>query len=466
MKRAPRFPLVLLSLLLTAPVLAAGGVDQGLVPVRFEVQQATRWGESVYLAGDLPALGGGELTRAPRMLYGQGGTWSLTVALPPGASYRYRYVVRDNDPQAMADPGNGRDVSAVQSGQVPGVGGRQVTVRYRSGWSQPVLHYLRADGDVGQATLQQVGPGRGPGESTWEATVTTLRATLTFVVADGNGAVDRPPSGGAYDTGLAAFTLSDGQVEAAGVSPGAGRVLVVDGWYSHHTQNARPIHVYLPPGYDQHPGHRYPVLYMHDGQNLFGPDALFGGWRVERALDRLIAAGQVEPLIVIGVGNTGARMREYIPEADGGEASRYARFLIDELKPWVDASWRTLPGREHTGTCGSSLGGLVSTYLAWEHPDVFARAGSLSGSFWLRGWVGELERSNDRPDLRLWLDSGNEGPSADSLENTLHVRDILLRKGLVLGRDVNHLVDHGQRHNEAAWRGRVDRVLAWLFPPR
>ena len=108
--------------------------------------------------------------------------------------------------------------------------------------------------------------------------------------------------------------------------------------------------------------------------------------------------------------------------------------LTDELKPWVDRSWRTLSEAKQTGVCGSSLGGLVSLYAGLERPDVFGRVASLSGSFWLRGYVDRIEaRTIQRWPDRIWLDSGNQGNSADSLENTLHVRDVLLKKEL----DVN-----------------------------
>jgi predicted alpha/beta superfamily hydrolase len=157
-------------------------------------------------------------------------------------------------------------------------------------------------------------------------------------------------------------------------------------------------------------------------------------------------------------------MREYMPEEDEqGQAGAYGRFLVEKVKPWVDARWRTRPEREHTGLLGSSLGGLVSLYLGWERPDVFSRVGCLSGSFWLQGWVRTLE--DERRPLRIWLDSGNRGPSADSAEHTILVRDMLLRRGWVLGRDLEHFVDLGASHNERFWRGRVHRALRFLFPP-
>ncbi|RMG07624.1 MAG: hypothetical protein D6731_23410 [Planctomycetota bacterium] len=436
------------------------------VPVRFEHVQRTRWGESVYLLGDAPQLGGGDLARARRMVPGANGRWELTVSLPAGLRYRHSFWVRSNDPDRLADPSNGVLAGAERSDVVPGAAvPRSHRLRYTSGWAAPRLRYLFAPGEARDVFFRRIGPGRAPGEWRWEAEASTLLGELAFLPHDGTGSVDRPPDGGFYRTRAVSSELEDGRLRAASTAPGRGRVVRVDGWWSRHTGNARSIFIYLPPGYDRD-GRRYPVLYMHDGQNLFGPDALFGGWRVGETCDRLIAEGAIEPFIVVGVANTPSRMQEYVPEADGGEASHYARFLREELKPWIDRSLRTRPGARDTGVCGSSLGGLVSLYLAWEHPDTFGRVASLSGSFWLRGWVQALERSPARPRLRIWLDSGSAGASHDSLEDTFYVRDLLLRKGYVLAGSLEHEVDHGAGHSEPYWRARLGRVFRFLFPPR
>jgi predicted alpha/beta superfamily hydrolase len=457
-----RLPVGVLFALLASPVAAES--------VTFERTHNTAWGESVYLLGDLEVLGGDHITRARRMVPGSNGRWSLTVELPAGAAYEYAFWVRSNDANAIGDSNNGRRVSKRRSATAPGaLRSRSVRVSYLSGWPRAFLRYQAGASQVSDVELVRSGPGRGPGEWTYEATVSTDRSALLFVPHDGNGDVDQAPSGSAYQTGFSSFTLASGRIHEGQPAPSAldaerGRVVRVERWYSNTLGNARPIQIYLPPGYDRS-GLRYPVLYMHDGQNLFGADAMFGGWRVAETCDRLIAEGRLRPVIVVGVGNTAARMSEYIPEADGGEASRYGAFLTDELKPWVDQTLRTRPEREHTGVCGSSLGGLVSLFLGWSRPDVFSRIGSLSGSYWLRAWVDDLERSTARPSLRVWLDSGNQGSSADSLENTLRVRDVLLRKSWALGGDLEHFVDYGASHNERYWRGRLSRVLRFLFPP-
>lgn len=452
-----------LLLLLAGPVCAAD------VVVRFEATQPTVWGESAYVLGDLPALGGGDRARALRMRPSAAGShrWELDVSLPAGTTYRWVVLVRDNTPRAQGDASNGRVVSAVRQDTAPGkVEDRRVRVRYLSGFAAPRVMYERAANRWEDAGLRRVGAGRGAGESLWEVELRTELAALAFYFHDGAGRKDLAPDGGPYRTPRADLVVASGEV-LADVPPArraASRVVVVRDWYSNTLGNARDLFIYLPRDYDAST-RRYPVVYAHDGQNLFDPRAIGGGWRAGETLDREIAAGRVEDLILVGVANTSARMDEYMPPEEGGTADRYGRFLIDELKPWVDSRFRTRAGRDDTGVLGSSLGGLVSFYLGWERSDVFGRVGSLSGSFWLRGHLDAIALDAPR-DLRVWLDSGTAGSSGDSYEDTVAARDLLLAKGAALGGRVAHEVDAGAGHNEAAWRGRFGRALGFLFPAR
>ena len=143
-------------------------------------------------------------------------------------------------------------------------------------------------------------------------------------------------------------------------------------FHSRFLAHDRDVIVYLPPGYRKTKMKRYPVLYLQDGQNLFdGATSFIPGrdWGVDETAERLIKAGEIEPLIIVGIYNTGMdRLDEYTPTADdrlkkGGSADLYGRMLVDELKPFIDSSYRTNSGHEHTGLGGSSLGGLVSLYL-------------------------------------------------------------------------------------------------------
>ena len=169
-----------------------------------------------------------------------------------------------------------------------------------------------------------------------------------------------------------------------------GNVSAPQKFHSKILGNDRDVLVYLPPGYDVSKSKRYSVFYLHDGQNLFdGATSFIPGqeWRVDEAAQRLIADGKIEPLIIVGVYNTKGRINEYTPAADakyklGGNAGLYGRMLVEELKPFIDAHYRTKKDAKHTGLGGSSLGGLASIYLALKYPNVFARAAVVSPSVW------------------------------------------------------------------------------------
>jgi predicted alpha/beta superfamily hydrolase len=236
----------------------------------------------------------------------------------------------------------------------------------------------------------------------------------------------------------------------------------------------RDVIIALPPDYFQ-AKRRYPVLYLQDGQNLFDPATSFmkgSFWDVQTTTDRLIGEGLIEPLIVVGVYNAGiARMEEYTPMRDrnlgGGKASLYGRLLVEELKPWVNHSYRTLDGPAHTGVGGSSLGGLVSLYLGLTWPQVFGRLAVLSPSvWWARGEMLQyVRRTRPDPRPRIWLDMGlAEGPTMIKKCDALH--RLLERRGWRDGIEMRYLRVPGARHNEDAWARRVDPLLRFLFPAK
>jgi len=147
---------------------------------------------------------------------------------------------------------------------------------------------------------------------------------------------------------------------------------------SRFLRNQRDLIVYTPPGYASQSSRHFPVLYLHDGQNLFdGATSFIPGqdWHVGQTADDAIRSGTVAPLIIVGMYNTKARIREYtpthVPKLGGGRADRYAKFLIEEVKPFIDRQYRTLSGSQHTGIGGSSLGGLVSLYVGLKHSHTF-----------------------------------------------------------------------------------------------
>lgn len=241
---------------------------------------------------------------------------------------------------------------------------------------------------------------------------------------------------------------------------------------SRFLRNQRDLMVYTPPGYADQRARRFPVLYLHDGQNLFdGATSFIPGqdWHVGQTADECIKAGTVEPLIIVGMYNTKARVLEYtpthVPNLGGGRADRYAKFLIEEVKPFVEKEYRTLSGSQHTGIGGSSLGGLVSLYLGLRHRTIFGKIAALSPSVWWNQLVIHRFVRSMQVDLRprIWLDIGTrEGPRI--IQDVERFRDVLLEKGWRLGHDLHYERVEGGEHNEAAWAQRVGPFLEFLYP--
>jgi predicted alpha/beta superfamily hydrolase len=244
---------------------------------------------------------------------------------------------------------------------------------------------------------------------------------------------------------------------------------------SRFLRNQRDLIVYLPPGYDDLPQRHFPVLYLHDGQNLFdGSTSFIPGmdWHVGHTADHFIGEGHVEPLIIVGIYNTGKqRLGEYTPtrapRLGGGRANRYARFLLQEVQPMVKGNYRVLGGAENTGIGGSSLGGLLSLYLGLRQPQIFGKIAALSPSVWWnrRVILRFAEAASVRPLPRIWLDIGTR-EDARIVDDVERLRDILQRKGWQLGRDLDYQRVEGAEHNEAAWAARVGPFLEFLFPAR
>ena len=269
-------------------------------------------------------------------------------------------------------------------------------------------------------------------------------------------------------------------VTASGQQPHTrtGDIRVHKSFHSTILNNDRDVLVYVPPGYDASPKKRYPVLYLNDGQNLFdGATSFILGqeWQVDETAQALIVAGKIEPLIIIGIYNTGKdRLSEYTPAADakfkGGQADLYGRLLVEELKPFIDRTYRTLHGPRHTGLGGSSLGGLVSLYLGLRYPNVFGRLAVVSPSVWFADHhiVHYVEAAQKLP-LRIWLDIGTkEGRGAPEAQTSVadarQLRDALIEKNWRLGKDLRYFEAEGAEHNERAWAARVEEILRFLFP--
>jgi predicted alpha/beta superfamily hydrolase len=209
------------------------------------------------------------------------------------------------------------------------------------------------------------------------------------------------------------------------------------------------LRVYLPPGYRENPLRLYPVLYMQDGKNLFFPEEAFGGreWQVDETLHLLDGMNAVDRVIVVGI-YSGDRMGEYTKP--GYEA--YARSVVEELKPEVEGRFRVFGSPRETGVIGSSLGGVVSFYMAWEHPQAFGLAACMSSPFSHRDDLIDRVLSEPKHTSKFYLDSGWPG---DNYEVTLAMAMALSQSGYRLPEDFLHLVFPLEEHDERAWGRRL-----------
>jgi enterochelin esterase-like enzyme len=255
------------------------------------------------------------------------------------------------------------------------------------------------------------------------------------------------------------------------------RLKVHRGFRSRILPDRRDLIVYLPPGYEEQAERTYPVLYLNDGQNLFDPATSYikgRTWMVREHADAAIEAGEVEPLVIVGIYNTGdRRLAEYTHERDwqmgGGEADSYGQLLTLELMPWIAEHYRVRSEREHTGLGGSSLGGLVSLYLGLRFGEAFGQLAVLSPSVWwnhksILGILSETAPLLDhRP--RIWLDVGDhEGRM--TLKDAEMLAKRLRANGWVDEESLHFEKVRGGTHDEASWSTRVREMLRFLFPAK
>ena len=232
---------------------------------------------------------------------------------------------------------------------------------------------------------------------------------------------------------------------------------------SRFLDNARDVWVYLPPTYPDSED-RYPVLYLQDGHAVFDSRETGFEWGADETAEALIAAGAIEPIIIVGISASPARMSEYTPtvgreSASGGKGPEYIRFLVEELKPFIDGEYRTVPGRAAVG--GSSLGGLISIYAGLVQPEVFEGVLAASPSVW---WDGEsilaLARESEAASPRIWVEVGDE-EGARMVSGAVALAKVLESRPDSI--EVHLQIAMGAGHHELAWAARFPDMLRFLY---
>ena len=278
----------------------------------------------------------------------------------------------------------------------------------------------------------------------------SLPFLLAALLSASAGAADKPADSLKPSTALPGVSLLGAPLEMPGL------------------ERKRQLRLYLPPGYATS-GKRYPVLYMHDGQNLFDNATAYAGeWKVDETLDALAKDGKLE-LIVVGIDNgQEKRMTELnawdFKEAGKGEGREYTDFIVKTVKPLIDRQYRTLPGREHTAIMGSSMGGLASHYALVQYPQVFSKAGVFSPAYWTAKPAFDFVASKPVPkDARVFMLMGEkEGPQMNG--DVKKMAEVVGKTGHPAANTVLKIVP-GAEHNEAFWAGELREALLWMFAP-
>ena len=223
----------------------------------------------------------------------------------------------------------------------------------------------------------------------------------------------------------------------------------------------RDVIVWLPPDYETKKRSRYPVIYMHDGQNVFDPaTSSFGvDWGIDETVDSLIKKKSIPPVIVVGIYNTSDRTKEYTP---GEKGAAYMNFVARKVKPFIDSTYRTKPDREDTIVGGSSAGGLISFMLIWEYPHLFSKAICMSPAFKIRDldYVKVVQTSREkRKDIFIYMDNGGVGLESQLQPGVDEMLAALKAKGYKEGKDFVFILDAQAKHFEADWAKRFPNAL-------
>jgi len=439
-------------------------------------------GSALHVAVDRPEFGSLTTTGSVRMWSPSANQWTASIAVQAStvsSSVNFKLTARTTSSGTHCTPGNGNLSGTTFTTNVPlwnpGYIGK--TVFYHTSWTNAfVLFRVGQTESFSNAPMTRIGSGRTGGEFLYRVEgIGEAGRPLEFVpngyTAAGVLQYDNPALGGVnnnYYTWLDALFLQDGNifnyVPPATVS--APQVINVTTWNSSYTGNGIPSRggrIYLPRGYTQNTAKRYPVLYMHDGQNVFDPGGSFGSWSADAAATREIGHGRMRETIIVAVNNSNNRMSEYGTPQDGFTGNFYLSYLANNVRPNINATYRTLTNRMDTGVMGSSLGGLISAYCGLSS-NVFGLIGAVSPSYWygpnFRAWINTQPTKGSR----IYQDAGTtEG--ASMWDYFWPVLGYYQQDGYIVNDDVLYAIGCDQGHNEAAWANRVPGAFRFLLNP-
>ncbi len=504
-------------LVLLPCTLLAGGIPK---PVTFTLTNDVGFGNEVCILGPHPALGGNDPLKAIKLTWSAGNVWRGQVALPDGETLPYKFIRRSFASSNWSTP-TFADLTPTNTIRVPDHPAppwKGKTIFLHSSWNSANLFWRNLTaGETNWTTtpMQWIGAGRPgvSGEKLFRVdAVSSPGAELEFVFNNGAGTwtnAPAPPSGTAtgaapavpapyqgltgpynFRTRLDVFFIQDGQVfnyrPLATLSAPA--IITTNVGSTVSNIPGRPVSIYLPRGYTQNTWKKYPVLYFHDGQNVFFPGGGFGTWDADRIANYEISQGRMRETILVAIPNGNAygsdRLYEYLPDGDtitnyaglglnfAGRGSLYLSWILNNLTPTLDFNFRTYGiNPAHTLTAGSSMGGLISDYLGFQRPDRFGAVGIFSPAYWA-GPSYLAGRSVTNQPVRRYLYMGTAESSGGQSSANIYWQDALNAYNRYLGADeaVNRdlLFEGGANgaHNENNWSGRLPSFYAFALDPR
>jgi len=486
--------------------------------VDFAITNDVGLGNEVCVSGPHPLLGANDPLKAVKLAWNPTNAWRGTIALPAGETISFRFIRRNF---STADWGAGTNSTALTAVQTVNVPTHVIppwsnkTVLLHSSWSNANVYWRNLTaGPTNWTTtaMTVVGAGRNASETLFRGNLATgPGAEIEFVFNNGAGTwsnAPAPPSGTAtgaapavpvpyqgltgphnFRTELDQFFVQDGQVfnyrpPAAVLAP---QIITTNVGSTVNNVPGRPVTIYLPRGYAQNTWKKYPVVYFHDGQNVFFPGGGFGTWDADRIANYEISQGRMREAILVAIPNGNAygsdRLYEYLPDGDtitnyanlglnfAGRASLYLQWMLENLAPTLDFNFRTFgPSPENTLTAGSSMGGLVSDYIGLQRPDRFGAVGIFSPAYWA-GPNYLANRTVTNQPVRRYMYMGTAESSGGQSSSNVYWQDCLvvynryLRTGEAANRDLVFEGGAGGLHNEGNWSRRLPLFFNWALNP-
>lgn len=487
-----------------------------LKDVEFVIMNDVGFGNEVCVTGPHQSLGGNDPLKAPKLVWSEGNNWRGTVALPAGETIEYQFLRRNFSTTSWGNPTNAVDLTGSFSTNVPThppAPWTNKTVFLHSPWTNANVYWRNLTaGPTNWTTtvMTAIGAGRSnvANEKLFRSDLGAAPgAEIEFVFNNGAGLwsnAPAPPSGtatggapavpmpyqglsGSYNfrTTLDQFFVQDGNVfnyrpPAAFSAP---QIITTNVGSTVASIPERPITILLPRGYAQNTWKKYPVVYFHDGQNIFFPGGPFGTWDADRIANYETSQGRMREAILVAIPNGNAygsnRLEEYLPDGDSivylgspytGKAASYAQWMLNNLAPTLDFNFRTFGDAANTLTAGSSMGGLVCDYLGLTRANRFGIVGIFSPAYWAADNY-MLTRSPGAGTARAFVSMGTAESSSGESSSNVYWQDAVgayssfVSGGRAINRDLIFTGVAGGSHSESAWSRLLPQFFGWALNP-